>query len=80
VSGIFGKVSFFEEKSADARFDGDGRDGKDETLKAHELFSIFTDDIIKHEVVFIRRRSFTFGGTHSLLAILILSYLLSFHP
>lgn len=53
-SGLFEKVWGFEEKPSTARFDGDGHVGKYENLKAHELFSIFTADIIKHEVIFTR--------------------------
>jgi hypothetical protein len=53
-SRVLRKVSLFEEKPSDARFDGDRNTGGDNTLKAHELFSIFTADIIKQEIIFTR--------------------------
>lgn len=52
--GAVQRVCSFEEKPPRSRFEDAGCGRKGETLRAHELFSIFTADIIKQEIVFTR--------------------------
>lgn len=48
------KISFFEETPSEGHFCGDGVGHTNVDLRAHDLFSIFTGDIIREETIFIR--------------------------
>jgi len=48
------KISFFVEKPSSGYFGLDSAEHQNDNLKAHDLFSLFTADIIKQEIIFIR--------------------------
>lgn len=50
----YGKIAFFEEMPSKGHFCEDGGGHTDVSLRAHDLFSIFTADIIREETIFIR--------------------------